>query len=162
MLRIHVVRTPEKGFNSFPSPHTAVRLSPLRKKAVPGSESAVAARLAVLRLVLMALIREDLPTPEGPAVTDTLEARASASSSNPRPEFALKHMALYPHPSTCTPTPLIIMQYHILRREVARGGRGGGYSHRPALKLHMEPGVASNYLEARAKHDKNVDDYNYD
>lgn len=42
---------------------------------------------------LTALMREDFPTPEGPAVTDTLDLRQAASSSKPSPEFALKHMA---------------------------------------------------------------------
>lgn len=35
----------------------------------------------------------DLPTPEGPAVTDTLKASVLASASKPRPELALTHMA---------------------------------------------------------------------
>ena len=41
----------------------------------------------------MALMSDDLPTPEGPAVTETLDSREAAKSGSPMPELADRQMA---------------------------------------------------------------------
>lgn len=50
--------------------------------------------LAVLSWELIALMRDDFPTPEGPAVTETLDSKLAARSSKPMPELALRQIAL--------------------------------------------------------------------